>query len=111
MKKFIFLLRADYPNVEMSKEEGEVVMKEWMAWYARLKEKDQLVDPGNPLARDGAVVTQTEVTNGVVQSDKGWVGGYLIVQADDLNGAVKIAQGAPALKESSIEVREITEIM
>lgn len=111
MKKFMFLLRADFHHMDMSDEEGEVAMKEWMAWYALLKEKNQFADPGNPLVHDGAVVTQTEVTNELVQSNRGMVGGYLVVQAADLDGAVKIAQGSPGLKDWEIEVREITEIM
>ena len=111
MKKFLLLLRSHYSGEEMSKEDGDAVMKEWMAWYGKLKQENSLVDPGNPLTSVGKIMTQNDIIDGTVSSEYGWIGGYLIIQAADLDSAVKIAQGAPALKEACIEVREIHQIM
>lgn len=109
MKKFMFLLLSHDSHTEMTPEEGQKVWGEWMAWYARLKEEGSLVDMGGPFTAEGCRVSADGVQSGIGRfADDGlWIGGWLMVQTADLESATEIAKGAPALKGSAIEVREL----
>ena len=71
--------------------EQEKIMKAWMDWYANLG--SAVVDAGNPFA----AVAKSIANNGVVND--GAVGpmpsGYLIIKAESLDQAVKMAQACP----------------
>jgi hypothetical protein len=56
--------------------------------------------------RNGEVLT----TDGPFAETKEQVGGYFIVEADDLDGAIAIAAKVPGAKSGSIEVRPIWEM-
>jgi hypothetical protein len=74
----------------------------WMEQY-----KANLVDPGGKLG-DGKLVT-VENQDGPLVEVKELVGGYMIVQADDLAGAIEVAAACPGLVRpgSGVEVMEI----
>lgn len=108
MKKFMCLLLGNDSHMEMSPEEGQQVMQQWMAWYGRLKEAGSLVDMGGGFAPAGRRVSAENVTEGAGRHPDGsWVGGYLIIQAADLDAATEIAAGAPSFRGSAIELREM----
>lgn len=73
----------------------------WRSWFESMG--DSLVDLGKP------VVTATALGN----HDGGTteLGGYSLVVADDLQGAVAIAKGCPALsRDGGVDVGELGEI-
>ena len=108
MKKYLLLFRGDYPDTAPSQEEMDAVMNEWGKWYEQLKSANALVDPGNPVNRGGKILTKESVQDGMVESNSNeWVGGYVVIQAPDIDGAVRLAQQCPSIDNSSIEVREI----
>ena len=76
------------------------------AWREQFK--DQLVDLGGKLG-DGRVVTAEPAPDGPYVEVKELVGGYMIVQADDLEGAIEVASACPGLVRpgSGVEVVEI----
>jgi hypothetical protein len=75
---------------------------EWMETY-----KANLVDPGGKVG-DGKLVTDDKQDGPFVEV-KELVGGYMIVEAADLAGAIEVAQACPGLVRpgSGVEVLEI----
>jgi hypothetical protein len=62
---------------------------------------DHLVDPGNP-------VFSSRSLGNLGSSGVYPLGGYSIIEADDLDAAVALAQDCPALRGGGVEVGEIT---
>ncbi len=85
---------------------------EMQAMYAKFEDwrrrfADNLVDPGGRLGA-GRLVS-TGVPDGPFVEVKELVGGYMIVEADDLEAAIAVARGCPGLVRpgSGVEVVEI----
>lgn len=76
------------------------------AWHAKFA--DQLVDMGGKLGA-GALVTAEGASDGPFVEVKELVGGYMVVSADTLEGAIEVASGCPGLVRpgSGVEVIEI----
>ena len=110
MSNFLYLFRGgDARRVQQSPEEMQEHMQKWGMWMGNLKEKGQLVD-GLPLGSGGKVVEKAGeiITDGPFAEGAEIVGGYLIVTANDLDGAVEISKGCPIFEhEGTVEVREI----
>jgi hypothetical protein len=84
-------------------EAGAEMMEKWNAWVEGLGVAN--VDPGNPLG-----MSKTVSANGV--TDDGGpnpLGGFSIVKADTIEGAIELARGCPFLdmNGATIEVAEI----
>ena len=86
---------------------------EMQAMYAKFgawqqKFEDQLIDLGGKLG-DGRLVTADTSSDGPFVEVKELVGGYMIVQADNLDGAIEVARACPGLVRpgSGVEVIEI----
>jgi hypothetical protein len=83
-------------------------MQKWVAWFKDLGAKGHLKDPGHPLEHTGKVVSgkQKVVNDGPFAEAKDVVGGYIVVEASDLNQAVELSRGCPILDVGgSVEVR------
>jgi hypothetical protein len=80
--------------------------EQFEAWRRRYQ--DQLVDPGGRLG-GARLVTKQPVTDGPFAELKDVVGGYMIVEAADLQEAVDVASACPGLVRagSGVEVFEI----
>jgi len=85
-------------------------MQEMYAKFNDWKEKfkDNLVDLGGKLGA-GKLVTTDDATDGPFVEVKELVGGYMIVSAETLDGAIEVARGCPGLVRpgSGVEVIEI----
>jgi len=84
-------------------------MQAWMTWMDGLQQKGILVG-GEPLQPTGKQVNGTKkvITDGPFVEAKELVGGYLIVNAKDINEAVEISKGCPIFEEDGkLEVRPI----
>jgi len=96
-------------NGNMSPEAMQAHMQKWMQWMKSLGEKGIFVG-GEPLQQTGKQVNGTKkvVTDGPFVEAKEMVGGYLIVNAKDINEAVEISKGCPILEiEGKVEVRPV----
>ena len=113
MKQFLYLFRGGDAMDHLSPEEMQAHMEKWKTWMGGLAEEGKLAG-GLPLAKGGSQVTNSGsmVTDGPFAEGKEVVGGYLIVNAEDLAGAVAISKGCPILESDSanIEVREILDM-
>lgn len=87
--------------------EMQKMFAEFNAW--KEKYAKNIVDMGGKLGY-GQVVSANTKTDGPFVEMKEIVGGYMIVEAENLEQAVQIAQESPgtAMPGSSVEVREIT---
>ncbi len=110
MQKFMFLFRGgDARRAQQSPEEMQAHMEIWKNWMGGLAGSGKLVD-GLPLGKEGKVVAEAgaTITDGPFAEGNEIVGGYLIINASNLDGAVDISKGCPIFEhEGSVEVREL----
>lgn len=108
MSEFTYLFRGR--DTSASPEQMQKTMEKWVAWFKDLGAKGHLKNPGNPLEAGGKVVkgAQKLVSDGPFAEAKDVVGGYIVVEATDLDHAVELSKGCPILEAGgSVEVRPI----
>jgi hypothetical protein len=99
---------------EMTESEWRVLRQETLDYVDALSESGHLID-ARPLqsARDAVTVRvrtgRTSVTDGPFAETKEQLGGYFLIEARDLDEAVRIAGGWPSARIGTIEVRPIEE--
>jgi len=111
MEKFMFLFRGGDNHAHNAKDSKEAManMQAWMTWMNGLGQKGILAG-GEPLSPTGKQVNGKGkvVTDGPFMEAKEMVGGYLIVNAKDINEAVEISKGCPIFEENGkLEVRQV----
>ncbi|MES2003279.1 MAG: YciI family protein [Bacteroidota bacterium] len=108
MKEYLLLLRGGTPITNKTEAEYKAEMQAWGVYMGNLGQNGQLFG-GLPLVAGGAVVSATTSTNEPVTSaSEGIVGGYLIIKAESMEAASKIAKACPHIaSKGNIEVREI----
>lgn len=110
MEKFILIFRGGDTHVATAHSQAAMdVIQAWNDWMAELAEKGLLAG-GDALQLSGKIVKGSEkvVSDGTYAKGNDMVGGYLIVNAKDVNDAVEISKGCPILnEEGSVEVRPI----
>ena len=110
MSEFVYLYRSGV-RTSRSPEQAQQEMQRWMTWLKDLAEKGHVKDPGHPLERSGKLVTgkARTVTDGPFAEAKDVVGGYTLVQANDLAQATSLAAGCPIfdLLDGTVEVRPV----
>lgn len=112
MKEFLFLFRQpsyDFRNV--SPEEMAKIQKKWQDWIGGIAAQGKLANRGQRLGTEGKVLKQGGVvTDGPFVEIRERLGGFIVVKADQLEEAVTLAHGCPAIDAGgSVEVREIWE--
>jgi hypothetical protein len=108
MSEFTYLFRGR--KTPGSPEEMQKRFEKWIAWFKDLSAKGLLKDSGHPLEATGKVVKgkQKIVNDGPYAEAKDVVGGYMVIEADDLAHAVEISKGCPILEvDGSVEIRPI----
>ncbi len=114
MSKFMFLFRGGQPHMlNLSPEQVQAHMAKWGAYMGALSAQGKL-HGGSPLKPEGTVLSKMGgvLTDGPFTEGKEIVGGYLMIEAADLDEALEISKGCPILDfdGNTIEVREIAEI-
>jgi hypothetical protein len=111
MSEFTFLFRGR--DTTASAEQRQKHTEKWMAWFKELSAKGHIKDPGHPLQEAGQVVKgkQKVVNDGPYAEAKDVVGGYSLIEANDLAHAVELAKDCPILEVGgSVEVRPIQQM-
>jgi hypothetical protein len=111
MSEFVFLYHGGARD--RSPEQMQQVMQKWMAWMKDLGAKGHLKDRGQPLERAGKLVQgkQKTVTDGPFAEAKDVVGGYTLIEAEDLSEAVELSKGCPIFEvEGAVEVRPVMKL-
>jgi hypothetical protein len=109
MAKFMYLFRSN-PGAyrSMSPEQMQQTMKKWMDWKDALEKNGHIKQLGERLDGAGKVVrgkTKT-ITDGPYVEVKDSIQGYMLLEADDMDQAVKLATGCPILEgDGTVEIR------
>ncbi len=106
MSEFAYMFRGRETGV--SPERQQQTMQKWYVWFRELSESGHLKDPGRPLQQVGAVIRGSgkTMTDGPYAEAKDVIGGYILVEAADLQEAAELAKGCPILDVGgSVEVR------
>lgn len=111
--QYLCLIYADEATQQgMSDAQRGEYMSGYVAFTADIREKGQMI-AGDALqsvttatsvrVRDGKVLT----TDGPFAETKEQLGGYYLIEADNLDTAIEIASRIPTAKHGTIEVRPI----
>lgn len=79
----------------------------YKAWMEKFK--DAILDMGDKLTSEGRVVTASGMADGPFVEAKEVVGGYMIVSAENYDGAAEVIKACPAAHApgASMEIREM----
>lgn len=110
MEKFILIFRGGNTHIATANSKAAMdIIQTWDNWMQGLAEKGILAG-GDALQVTGKNVKgiKKAVSDGPYADGNEMVGGYLIVNANDIDNAVEISKGCPILDEDgSVEVRPI----
>ena len=110
--EYMLLFRGTHWDKGLSPEEIQKMVGQWYAWFERLTQEGKC-KAGHPLEREGKIVSSRKgrtVADGPFAESKEAIGGYFLLQVDDLNEAVEIANQCPGLDYGiDVEVRPVAE--
>jgi hypothetical protein len=112
-RKYLVLLRNKPGQPGQSGKSGPSPeqMQQMFAAYNAWKEKfkEEILDMGDKLNSEGRVVTASGVADGPFAEAKEVVGGFMIVSAENFDGAVEVVRACPAVHMPgvSLEIREM----
>ena len=114
--KYLCLVYLDESKLEaLSKDEGKVLDRESIAYDEELKRNGHYLG-SNALQSIKTAVTvrvrggKLSTTDGPFVETKEHVGGYILIEASDLNEAIRIAARIPVGRYGGIEVRPIMDL-
>jgi hypothetical protein len=99
---------------EMSEKEWQALRQETLDYVDSLHDQGQLID-ARPLQSATTASTvrvrggSVSVTDGPFAETREQIGGYFLIDAADLNEAIRIASSWPSARLGTIEVRPIEE--
>jgi hypothetical protein len=106
---YLLLFRNNGWHQNLSPEEIQRVMTDWMSWFDRLVAEGRCLG-GQSLETDGRVVRgeSRQVTDGPYAEAKESVAGYFILRVDGIDEASEIAKMCPGLPYGCVvEVRKL----
>ena len=110
--EYMLLFRGAQWDKGLSPEEIQEMVTQWYAWFDRLTQQGKC-KAGQPLEREGKIVSGRNgrtVADGPFAESKEAIGGYFLLQVDDINEAVEIAKQCPGLDYGiDVEVRPVAE--
>jgi hypothetical protein len=111
MANFMYLFRGNQTALRsMSPEQMQQTMKKWMDWKDTLEKNGHIKQLGERLDGTGKVVRgkSKAVTDGPYVEAKDSIGGYMLVEAKNMDQAVELAKGCPILEsDGTVEIRPI----
>ena len=109
---YMLLFRGTHWDKDLSPEEIQNMVGQWYAWFERLTRQGKC-KVGHPLEREGKIVssrTGRTVSDGPFAESKEAIGGYFLLQVDNIDEAVEIAKQCPGLAYGiDVEVRPVAE--
>jgi hypothetical protein len=110
MEKFMLIFHGGI-NQNASPADLQANMGKWMSWVEKLNKEGRYVS-GEPLLPGGKLVTgNNSVTDGPFTEGKEVVGGYFIINADNLEEAIETTKSYPDFQwGGSVQVRQVMKI-
>ncbi len=105
----LIFIGKGYEEMNLSPEEMQAQMGKWFAWNAKMEEAG-VVESGDALTSTIKRISGSDrtVTDRTATEVKELIGGYYIVKAENIEGAIAIAQDYPDYDHGgTVEVREI----
>jgi hypothetical protein len=111
MEKFMLIFHGGMDRSEASPETLQKQMGKWMAWIEKLNKEGKYL-AGEPLVPGGKLVTgKKTVTDGPYTEGKEVVGGFFLIQANNIEEAIKICEDYPSFETGgTIQVRQVAKI-
>jgi hypothetical protein len=106
------LICAEVVMEQMPEADAEQHYQEYAAFTEAIKQSGQFVS-GNRLTPAATATTirvrdgKTSVTDGPFAETKEQLGGYYIIEAEDLDGAIRVAEKIPGARRGCVELRPI----
>ncbi len=110
MREFLLLMRGER-SPHASPEQMQQRMKDYMGWMKKMTDEGRL-RTGQPLEPRGRWLKdkKTVVTDGPFLEPNEVIGGYVIIEAEDLDDAAEIARDCPLLEHCEIFVRPLVDV-
>jgi hypothetical protein len=112
MKEFMMIFRhTPSPGMKFSPEQMQASIKQWQDWIGGIAAQGKFVST-NQLGFEGKTLKPNNIiSDGPYAEVKEIVGGYVIVKANSIAEAMKLAEGCPILfMGGHVEVRDIMQI-
>ena len=113
MPNFLYIFRGGMSMTSnTSPQELQQQMQKWGAWIQQLRQ-DGHFKAGDPLEQGGKVVRgkRKAVTDGPYAEAKDLVGGYLLIEAKNLDDATELSRGCPVFDvDGTVEIRAIAQM-
>ena len=110
MKDFMMIFMGpDYSNLGLAPEEMQNRMGKWFAWHEQMSNAG-IVKNGDALHSTGKHITGKDaiVHDGPFVEGKELIGGYYVIQAENLEAATEVAKDYPDFDlEGTVEIREV----
>jgi hypothetical protein len=110
MTKYIILVREPDGRADKPTEEQQNTHRaNWNKWFEKYGKTGNFLG-GSALSLNGKMIKGpgAEIVNDIHKVGTEVVGGYLLIQADDLDSAVNIAREVPVFEvDGYLEVREL----
>ena len=110
--QYALLIYQENSNREPTAAEGEAIMQEYNAFGQGLRDRNAMV--GGERLTDASSATTVRirdgkkvVTDGPFAETKEYLGGFYIIEAPSLDGALEAAAMCPGAKYGSVEVRPV----
>ena len=111
MRYLCLIYDEEKKQAGMSKSDGEAMMSEYGTFTDSIKKSGEALQPTSSATTVRVRNGKMSSTDGPFAETKEQLGGYYLINAKDLNDAMKVAARIPAAKHGSVEVRPILEIM
>ena len=113
--KYLCLIYEDEKSwMNLNKEQGDALLGEYNTFTEDIQKSGHLL-AGEALQPTQSATTvrvrkgKISTTDGPFAETKEQLGGYYLIEAKDLNDAIKVAAKIPAVRTGSIEVRPVME--
>ncbi len=108
MKEFMMIFRNEKSQDKPSPEQMQAMIKQWQDWIGGIAAQGKFVGT-NALGFQGKTIdAKGTITDGPYTELKEIVGGYIIVKSDNIDEALKLAEGCPVLTlDGKVEVRDV----
>ncbi len=109
MSEFMLIFRSVESTEELTKKELMAQIQPWEEWIGGIAAQGKLVSTNKLIDHQGRVLKPGGViTDGPFVEIKETLGGYLILNAENLEEATTLAHGCPVLSiGGNVEIREI----
>lgn len=112
--KFLCLIAAENCLDRMTEADAVAHLEEYRVLLERLERNGNYVECRRLMPADTAVTlrmrnNQRTVTDGPFAETKEQLGGFLLLEARDIEEAIELAADIPAAKFGSIEIRQVAE--